>query len=58
MKLTSEGAITISFMSRSDHTSNEGAWVSVEGLPTDTPGIPLSNKEKYDSEIDTSLKET
>jgi hypothetical protein len=58
LKLTSEGAITISFIRRLDHTSNEGVCVSVGDLPTDTPGIPLSNKEEYDPEMVMSLKET
>lgn len=50
--------MTISFISRSDHASNESVCGSVEKLPTDTPGIPLSNKEVYDLKTDMSLKET
>jgi hypothetical protein len=49
--------MTISFISRSDHASNDSVCVSVEKLPTDTPGIPLSNKEEYDFKTDMSLKE-
>ena len=56
-QLTSEGAMTISFISKSDHASNDGVCVSVETIPTDTPGIPLSNKEEYDFKTDMSLKE-
>ena len=56
-RLTSEGAMTISFITSSDHASNDIVCVSVEKLPTDTPGIPLSNKEEYDLKFDMSLKE-
>ena len=49
--------MTISFIIKSDHASNDRVCVSVEKLPTDTPGIPLSNKEEYDFKIDMSLKE-
>lgn len=49
--------MTISFISRSDHASKDGVRVSVEKLPTDTPGIPPSNKEEYDFKVDMSLRE-
>lgn len=56
-ELTSEGAITISFINKLDHRSNDGVWFSSDDIPTDMPGIPLSNKEEYVSKIDMSLKE-